>query len=204
MKVLFLSSLFLFVFPLVLRAEFNYTKGPAAWELQSQTVKQSFSLKKFVGTYYELAFHDLTQFPVCPIPKCVTSQKVMDYHLNQINDTFTLNCFGLTFPVHLRFELTEVPGHFLGHWLPLTVPDTVVEVKENTEGVYEWVIEFQCLEKLDRVVFSGINWYSRLNNVTDEYVNQLLQVARARGLGVYMDKGLKVYHVDQKHCKYRL
>ena len=206
MKVVFFGTLLLFVFPLVLRAEFNYTKCPAVWEVQSETVKQNFTLKKFVpGTYYELAFHDYTQFPVCPIPVCVRSQKVLDYQLNQINDTFSLTCLGLTFPVQLRFNLTEVPGHFLGHWRLLgtiTVPDTVVEVKENAEGVYEWVIEFQCLEKFDHVVFTGINLYSRLNNVTDEYVNQLLEFARARGLGVYMDTGLKVNRVDQKNCKY--
>ena len=82
-------------------------------------------------------------------------------------------------------------------------PDTVVDAYENSEGVYEWVIEFQCVEKLDRVLFVGINWYSRESQVSEEYYEDLLKVARSRGLGVYMDKGEGVFRVDQKNCTYK-
>ena len=66
---------------LIIEAEFNYTKRPAPWELQSDTVKQTFSLEKFAGNYYELALHDYTQFLICQAPKCVHSHKVIDYKL---------------------------------------------------------------------------------------------------------------------------
>lgn len=183
-------------------AEFNYTKCPASWELQSDTVKQNFSLKKFEGTYYELAFHDYTQYPICPSPKCIRSHKVVDYQLNQINDTFNLVCFGDNSTIHFKFALTNTTGFFLGHVttppIPfITFPDTVVDVHESADGVYEWVIEFQCLEKLDHVWFIGINWYSRPRNVTKDYLDSLLNAAKARGLGVYMESGLGVHYVDQ-------
>ena len=70
-------------------ATFNFTKCPAAFELQNEKVKQSFSLDKFVGTYYELALHDLTQYPACPTgPFCVRSIKSLDVERKQVNDTW--------------------------------------------------------------------------------------------------------------------
>ena len=80
------------------QAIFNHTKCPAPWELQSDAVKSNFSIKKFEGDYFEVAFHDYTQFPICPSPKCIHSHKVMNYKTNQLNDTFILNCFGSDYP----------------------------------------------------------------------------------------------------------
>ena len=34
---------------------------------------QSFDLKKLEGSYYEIALHDYTQYPICPKPRCVRS-----------------------------------------------------------------------------------------------------------------------------------
>ncbi len=186
-------------------ATFNYTRCPAAWELQSDTVKRSFNLTKFQGTYYELALHDYTQHPICPSPTCMRSHKVVDYKLQQVNDTFDLNCIGHNFANYFYFNLTKTPGYFRGTWtfIPgVLFPDTVVDVYENSDGVYEWVIEFQCVEKLGRVWFVGINWYCRENQVSEEYYQNLLKVARSRGLDFYMDKGEGVFRIDQKNCTY--
>ncbi len=186
-------------------ATFNYTSCPAPWELQSDLVKKSFNLTKFQGTYYELALHDYTQYPICPSPSCMRSHKVVDYELEQINDTGNLDCFGEVFLIHLHFNLTKTPGYFLVYWkiIPgILFPDTVVEVYENSDGVYEWIIEFQCVEKFGRVLFVGINWYCRESKVSEEYYENLLKVARSRGLGVYMDKGEGVSKVYQENCKY--
>ena len=181
-----------------------YTKCPAAWELQSDAVKKTFNLTKFEGTYYELALHDYTQYPVCPSPKCVQSNKVVDYKLRQINDTFYINCMGHKYPNTFFFNLTDTPGQFNGTWtfVPgILFPDTVVDVYENSD-VYEWIIEFQCVEKLGRVWFVGINWYCRKNIVTETYFENMMKAARARGLGFYMDSGEKVFVVEQKNCTY--
>ena len=184
---------------------FNYTKCPAPWELQSDTVKNSFDIKKFEGDYYEVAFHDYTQFPICPSPKCMRSHKVVNYKTNQVNDTFILNCFGSDYHFTFLFNLTNTSGFFLGtvvHFEGIVFPDTVVDVLENKdESVYDWVIEFQCVEKFNHVWFVGINWYSRIANVTDEVYNSMIQAARDRGLDFYMDSGLKVNHVNQNCTK---
>lgn len=185
-------------------AEFNYTKCPAPWELQSDAVRQNFSLDKFAGSYYELALHDWTQYPICPSPKCVHSHKVVDYQQKMVNDTFTMVCLGIDFNIQFKFHFTNTTGFFLGkvvHLPEITFPDTVVDVLENSDGSYEWVIELQCLEKLDHVWFVGINWYSRSLNTTEAYIDSMLNAARKRGLGFYMDHGEKVTIVDQKDCK---
>ena len=130
----------------------------------------------------------------------MSSHKVVDYQMNQINDTFYLVCIGKNYTSDFHFRLTDTPGFFLGKWtlLPsVTFPDTVVDVYENEAGEYEWVIEFQCVEKVDHVWFVGINWYSRQRIVSKDYINSLLSAARKRGLGYFMDYGTGVTIVDQ-------
>ena len=195
-----LRALLLALFAAACAAEFNHTKCPAPWELQSDRVKKSFSLKKFQGDYFELALHDYTQYPVCPKPRCMSSHKVVDYQMNQINDTFYLVCIGKNYTSEFHFRLTDTPGFFLGKWtlLPsVTFPDTVVDVYENEAGEYEWVIEFQCVEKVDHVWFVGLNWYSRQRIVSKDYIDSLLSAARKRGLSYFMDYGTGVTIVDQ-------
>lgn len=184
---------------------FNFTKCPASWELQSDVVKKSFNLTKFQGTYYELALHDYTQKPLCPDPSCIRSHKVVDYRLQQVNETFNLECVGHDFTNHFYNNITKTPGFFLSNtdFIPgLIFPDTVVDVHENSNGEYEWVIEFQCLEKFDHVWYVAINWYCRENKVSEDYYQNLLKVARTRGLGLYMDHGEGVYRINQENCKY--
>ena len=152
---------------------------------------------QFAGLYYELALHDLTQYPACPTgPFCIRSNKTIDVARNELNDTWSLGCVRggpNPYPVPLRFNLTNISGHFDG-WSPLTgkvlYPDTVVDYQLSEDGThYEWVIEFQCEEAAGRVFFTGINFYSRHYNVTDEYYNAFIQAGRDAGLGVYMDHG---------------
>lgn len=186
------------------KLQFNYTKCPHPQEMQSDLARNSFNISKFVGNYYELALHDYTQFPVCfKGPRCMTSHKVYDPSLKQINDSFHLDCLGLNYGFTFHFKLTDVRGHFNGTasvFPEILFPDTVVDFKEGEDGLYEWVIEVQCDEKFDHVWFVGINWYSRLNDTSQEYVDGLLNAARERGLGVYMDGGTGVYRVPQDGC----
>ena len=116
----------LLVFAASCRSEFNYTKSPAPWELQSDAARSNFSLSKFAGTYYELALHDYTQHPACPSP---TSHKVVDYGEKIVNDTFVLNCLGKNYTSHFHFHSSgKVSG------LPvITFPDTVVDYIQGTK-----------------------------------------------------------------------
>lgn len=188
-----------------LKEQFNYTRCPSPQEMQSDVAKNSFNISKFVGDYYEVALHDYTQYPVCfEGPRCMKSHKVFDPLLKQINDSFALDCLGFHYEFSFHFKLTDIRGHFNGTVtiLPdILFPDTVVDFKEGEDGLYDWVIEVQCKEKYDHVWFVGINWYSRRNDTSEDYVDSLLNAARDRGLGVYMDGGTGVYRVPQNDCK---
>lgn len=179
--------------------KFNNSKCPAFWELQHPRVATDFTLESIAGTYYELAFHDLTQRPLCPTtPRCITSEKAVETHSNGVrfvNDTWNLQCFGVKYPQILLFNETEHPGYLIGY-VPVTkipllpkdvvagmkFPDTVVDFKAGPDG---WVLEFQCVEAFGGVKFVGINYYSKVNS--EAAFQEMNAAAEARGLGLWTD-----------------
>jgi hypothetical protein len=200
---------------------FNYTKCPSSYELWATNtadptkVPRTFNLSKFAPTapagfqYYELAFHDWTQKPLCPGIKCVGSYKSFDPVKKIINDTFSTTCVGHQYQPALRFNFTDTPGRLLGFWDGIPgpkkgwIPDTIVDFELTKDGEgYDWVLEMQCVEKFNHVEFVGLNFYSRQQTPGKIYIDNMLQVARDRGLGIYMDHGEKVTIVDQENCSY--
>jgi len=199
--------------------QFNNTKCPAYWELQAPHVATDFRESDIPGYYYELAFHDLTQRPLCPDSKarCITSEKVIQTHsdgVKYVNDTWNLACFGHTYPETLLFNITDQPGYLRGYvpvtkipFLPksfvkgLLFPDTVVDFKSGPEG---WLLEMQCVEasfggQASHVMFVGINFYSKLK--TEAAFQEMYAAAKARGLGLWMDsKPWGLTRVDHSEC----
>ena len=142
--------------------QFNNTLCPAWYELESEQMKD-FDINKFPGTYYELAFHDRTQYPTCPTkPACIRSKKSWVPDVGdgkfQIKDEFTLGCAGKLYTEPLYFNTTNATGSLDGFlkkedipwWWKLFepgsyYPDTIVDYQLNKEtGDLDWVIEFQC------------------------------------------------------------
>lgn len=77
------------------KAEFNMTTCPAYWEIQQANVVESFEIERYSGFFYELAFHDVTQFPMCPMVSCVTVDKYFSQpDMSEMKEFFTLDCFG--------------------------------------------------------------------------------------------------------------
>eukprot|EP00443_Scrippsiella_acuminata_P121504 CAMPEP_0115718748 /NCGR_PEP_ID=MMETSP0272-20121206/77603_1 /TAXON_ID=71861 /ORGANISM="Scrippsiella trochoidea, Strain CCMP3099" /LENGTH=187 /DNA_ID=CAMNT_0003161311 /DNA_START=34 /DNA_END=593 /DNA_ORIENTATION=+ len=155
--------------------QFNNTKCPAFWELQAPHVTRELRPQDLEGFFYELAFHDYTQYPLCLFtPRCVTSSKQVQEHEDGtkfVNDTWNLSCAGHPYPQQLLFNITDHPGYLLGYWpkanipyLPtwivagMVFPDTVVDFRSGPQG---WLLEFQCVEWKGHVVFVGINFYAK-------------------------------------------
>merc|ERR1719491_396050 len=90
------------------------SKCPDPTSIQTSWVKENFSLDRFWGTFYELAFHDNTQ------PKfmsCQRSVKSLNHAGTSYKDLFSLHIVGNTTAVcDLEFNITSNPGCFLGHW----------------------------------------------------------------------------------------
>lgn len=94
----------------------------------------------------------------------------------------------------------------VGHWpfaKDVDFPNTVVALGVDSKtGRYNWVIEFQCVEVLNEVVFTGINFYNRNRLAPKEELQQMLDTARKQNLGYWMDHGLEVHIVDHTNCTY--
>lgn len=149
----------------VVHAEFNMTTCPAYYETQADKVGKTFDINKLPGDYYELAFHDYTQYPTCPKPSCIRSRKrFTDAEKTNVKDEFSIECYGSgPYNVAYYFNATENNGDLLGYikdppfwWTALfhytEYPDTVIDFKEAEDGgQYAWVIEFQCRESANWV-----------------------------------------------------
>ena len=152
---------------------------------------------------------DWTQYPACPKPSCIGSYKQFDPVRKLINDTFSLTCVGGHYHPALRFELSDTPGKLLGYWEGIPgpkhgwIPDTVVDFAVSKDGTrYEWVLEVQCVEKFGHVDFVGINFYVQFAQPGKKYVENLIDIARGHGLGMYLDGGTGIQIVDQTNCTY--
>lgn len=137
----------------------------------------------------------------------------MNASYNAIRDEFTLDCFGRPYPVVFQFYLTEMKGFFNGtvEGFPRRqYPDTIVATGGITkEGYtkkeqYEWVIEFQCnTQKLGDqqfIKFVGINFYCAFNHPPKSMLDEMVNEAYKRGLGVYLDE--KIVYEPQANCTY--
>lgn len=192
--------------------KFNNTKCPAFWEMQTARMKD-FKLEMVPGFYYELAFHDYTQFPICPDPhpKCITANRTIGTHKNGVrfmDDYWNLGCFGKMYPQDLIFNVTDSPGFFHGY-VPVTkipglppgiaantvFPATVVDFQPGEDG---WSLELQCVEALGGVKFVGINFYAKQR--TAKAYNEMYAVLAETGIDFYALHGLGLRNVSHQDC----
>ena len=210
MRVFVCFSLLLAVAAVI--PQFNESKCPSFWELQNPETMSNFKILELQGFYYELALHDYTQYPLCPSqPACISSNKTIRFYpdgVEYVNDAWNLYCLGRYYPQTRLFNVTENPG-FLRGYVPTTLipflpkgiaadvvfPDTIVDFKPGPDG---WVLEFQCVEHFGRVLFVGINFYSRTN--TEAAYQEILAAGKARGLDFYWSKGEGLRRVNQTGC----
>jgi len=86
-------------------------------------------------------------------------------------------------------------------------PNTIADYEVNKEtGLYDWVIEVQCTDGKNiigqqSVSFVGINFYSRIQNPSEESYNNMIQRAADRGLDFYYNQNFGLTKVPQDNCK---
>ena len=198
------------IFLLFILATKTLTKScPKPLTIQSENVKKNYNLQNFLGTYYEIAYHDYTQ-PI-GICGCMRSVKTYDPSTKKIKDDFTLNCGNKkgnknthTYHNDLSFDLSENPGVFMGKWPLLKFidfPDTLVDFGPiNENGQYSWVLEFQCVEFFGKSVFIGVNFYSSVKDY--RFLEDMKNAAGKYGIDEYIYQGSNLTMVDHTGCKY--
>ena len=86
------------------RPTFNNSVCPSFSELRSDNVAANFTTADLPGFYYELALHDVTQFPLCPHkPQCISSNKTIGTHSDG-----TRTCACCAFVCGVRVEVVNV------------------------------------------------------------------------------------------------
>ncbi|KAI6660437.1 hypothetical protein LOD99_14023 [Oopsacas minuta] len=104
------------------------------------------------------------------------------------------------------FNLTKENGIFVG-WVNITaikrirIPDTVVDVGVNIDGEYEWVIEYQCIEEFDIIIFEAINFYTRARFPTNDTKMIMMNSAKKYGILEHIKEGELITN-DQTNCTY--
>eukprot|EP00475_Leptophrys_vorax_P008402 TRINITY_DN15431_c0_g1_i1.p1 TRINITY_DN15431_c0_g1~~TRINITY_DN15431_c0_g1_i1.p1 ORF type:complete len:219 (-),score=51.20 TRINITY_DN15431_c0_g1_i1:138-794(-) len=179
--------------------------------VRSNYVINNFDLNRFKGTYYELAYKDVTQPRFCD---CIRTTK-NPYSANQFRDYFIIRCSGQYYPADLIYNFTSTRGYFYGDWANLPVvnaevvfSDYIVDVgfpDSGDDGVsqYRWVLEFQCQPRNNNAgnYYFAFNYYAQANDDT-EAIAQMDAAARAHGLAKFLDLGNPLKIVNQTNCNY--
>ena len=183
---------------------------PKPLDVQDPKVKDTFDMKHFLGTYYEIAYHDYTQ----PIGVCGCQRSVKTLKNEVIFDDFTLNCGSTTdntqthtYHNNLTFVQSEDPGVWDGKWPKVSFvnfPDTLIDFGPiNEDGQYAWVLEFQCDQLFGHTLFVGINFYSSVKD--HRYFDDIAASIEGHGLHEYAfpsSGGPQVTKVNHTGCSY--
>eukprot|EP00933_Yihiella_yeosuensis_P081613 TRINITY_DN95269_c0_g1_i1.p1 TRINITY_DN95269_c0_g1~~TRINITY_DN95269_c0_g1_i1.p1 ORF type:complete len:281 (-),score=35.36 TRINITY_DN95269_c0_g1_i1:104-904(-) len=199
---------------------------PKYEELKSSRMP-AFEVDKYVGIWYELAFHDITQFNGCG---CTLFNMTRRNFV--IEDMFTVTC-----PWHWRsgiegpwlpgyssvtgnrrlnlwscnmtmFYKPETPGVMRETGFGQEFDNMILEIwrdpEMQAETGYEYTrsIQFQCLASpVDgQITFTGINFMSRKPIVSAAMLQEMFDRARALGLEPYGSNDMHI--VEQEGCTY--
>lgn len=197
---------------------------PAYEEIKSPALRP-FEVDKYVGIWYELAFHDITQFNGCG---CTRFN--MTRHGTVIEDMFTVTCpwpwregvdgpwlpgFGSNGARRLNqwtcnmtmFYQPARPGVMRETGFGQAFDNMVLEIWSDPEIMaetgYEYTraIQFQCLGSSGTgITFIGINFLSRTPIVKPAMLQEMFVRARALGLEPYGSNDMHI--VEHEGCKY--
>jgi len=200
---------------------------PAYEEIKSPSLPP-FEVDKYIGIWYELAFHDITQANMCG---CTRFNMTRDG--NVIEDMFTVTC---PWPWQAGVDGPWLPGYSettkkrkLNQWTcnmtmyyqPARLgvmletgfgqefDNMVLEIWKDpsiqAETGYEYTraIQFQCLQeppKVGKIAFTGINFLSRTPHVSRQMLQEMFVRAQALGLEPYGSNDMHV--VEHGGCDY--
>eukprot|EP00929_Paragymnodinium_shiwhaense_P069333 TRINITY_DN3497_c0_g1_i1.p1 TRINITY_DN3497_c0_g1~~TRINITY_DN3497_c0_g1_i1.p1 ORF type:complete len:905 (+),score=212.67 TRINITY_DN3497_c0_g1_i1:59-2773(+) len=219
----------------------NDIRGGAAWYLPQESpkgglecplyeeIKSStlppFQVDKYMGIWYELAFHDITQPNMCGCTRFNMTNRG-----GTIEDMFTVSCpwpwregvdgpwlpgFNKAGERRLNLYTCNMtmfyeparPGVMMEDGFGVLFPNMVLEIWKDPEITaatgYEYTraLQFQCVSKgPGKIEFTGINFLSRQPVVPPTMLHEMFVKARALGLEPYGSNDMHV--VNHEGCRY--
>jgi hypothetical protein len=201
---------------------------PVYEDIKSPTMPP-FNVDKYMGIWYELAFHDITQANMCGC-----TQFNMTRYGNIIEDMFTVTCpwpwrEGVDGPWLPGYS--QVTGHRKGNQWTCNMTmfyqperlgvmretgfgqefDNMIlevwkdpEIQQQTGYEFTRAIQFQCVSvgtgENQKITFTGINFLSRIPIIPVEQLQEMFIRARALGLEPYGSNDMHV--VEHEGCRY--
>ncbi|CAM9318141.1 unnamed protein product [Chrysoparadoxa australica] len=165
-----------------------------------------FDLRKYMGVWYQVAYHDWTQVEICGCTRLNMTE--MGTH---IEDIFTTKCpansaLGPTYAVNMSMRIDHsTPGRFQETAFYTLWPNSVLHVwKGGVDEPYQRAIQMQCVETARRRAFVGINFLSRLPVISSVEMNEMYSMASSLGLEPYGGSQAEMVQVDHLNgdCKY--
>eukprot|EP00903_Cladosiphon_okamuranus_P013763 g12811.t1 len=163
-----------------------------------------FEIDKYMGIWYELAYHDWTQIKICGCTRFNMTRTA-----NVVKDAFTTKCpyaeeAGETFLINMREVVdNRTPGSFKEYAFYNKWDNKVVALWKSREGqAYERAIQFQCVEILGRRAFVGINFLSRKPIVPPNEMSEMFEKARTLGLAGIGGNPAEMEIVRHEGCRY--
>jgi len=201
---------------------------PVYEDIKSPTMP-FFEVDKYVGIWYELAFHDITQANMCGC-----TQFNMTRYGNVIEDMFTVTC---PWPWRSGIDgpwlpgISKVTGHRKGNQWTCNMTmfyqperlgvmretgfgqefDNMIlevwrdpEIQAKTGYEYTRAIQFQCVSvgtgADQKITFTGINFLSRVPILSTKQLQEMFVRARALGLEPYGSNDMHI--VEHEGCRY--
>ncbi|CAM9608471.1 unnamed protein product [Phaeothamnion confervicola] len=180
---------------------------PTYEQVKSATV-DGFDVNRYMGVWYELAYHDWTQVSICG---CTRFN--MTLRGQHVEDMFTTKCprrDGETYAINMTMTVNPaMPGRlyetaFYTEWPNMVVDVWRVPDADGGPDRYERAIQFQCVQLNDRKAFVGINFLSRRPIVAPGVLEEMWQHARQLGLAPYGGNPTEMVVVNHRDCVYPL
>jgi len=184
-------------------AESLKIKGCPSYEEFKADSAAQFDVDKYQGLWYEQAFHDWTQTPVCGCTRFNMTRRG-----NTMEDAFTTSCPGdstsaSTFLVNMAMDIDPMrPGIMVEHALYYDFPNMVLDLWRDTDGNYLKSIQMQCVEVAGQVAFVGINFLTRDPIISPSELQEMFDHATTLGLPYYGGSRVGMSIVKQQDCMY--
>jgi len=183
-------------------------RGCPSYEMVRQPTLDGFDLTKYQGRWYEVAFHDYTQYSevfdtTFDITLSADRQRwVDDFRIRGPSPAVNPTSWdrspvsnGAHYFLYGKVD-PKTTGVLQESGFGVVFPNYIVDVQRDDKGEYTEAIQFQCLERGGVRVFEGINFLTREPNIGPERMAAMHARAKAAGMYPYGASPEQMHYVE--------